>query len=540
MVGILTNSIDMEKVKQWAETLQASNPWPRLAKIQVGNSKSEGYQSEIQRGKLKIVAEGPIALAVALTQLEIARKANHLSDFLGEAQPQHKLRPLWIEPQILDANLLDRLCERTLELGYNSWIIGKHHDEMFSNLTKVNYRTVHSALKSYGIKLIVKPELIRHFEHASTCPLDTNYQKEIKNLLSNWIEANGTPDYLFWRSLCHHPGFENASKAKESLRVDLAIAELKVLEAILKGKSKLVYYLPSLDLQDAKQQSTWMKSLCNAAEKNTIFAFSALAGSPFEDHLIPHPFWEEIRKSPIISQVPLLPILNCGAITQGEGLWPNLPLDLIQTYVPRTYRTNFIGIAIPTPAFPTPGSILDANLWIASQMQWRKLSVDLLAETWFSAYHPKISFNRYKEILENLREVSKELSHIRSIANQPARQLIPPPDCRTRIESIIAHIKHLDVVFQSLPSKNSDSQPSLSEYYPYFSRDAKKMLSQLAQHLGVPTPHLMQSHDQGEGFWTDLVRPEGVKSWMRQTPRIGEPGSTMDKILRENRFNFNE
>lgn len=533
----------MEKVKQWVESQAISAPWSKIGKIVIKERlpTCENYQATFTKGKIHITAESYLAAAYAIQQLDIARKANHIGDFLGDIQPTFKLRPLWINPSILQEKHLDTYCRRTLELGYNCWIIGSYREGMFTSdpIPKWNTGAIRIITKSYGIKLIYKPQLLRTFEYAAVCPIDQTYQNELHQLLTQWIADHGECDGIFWESPCHHQGYENGRGAKELLRPDLAAMEMQVLENILK-KIPLFFYIPSKDLKDAQQQSTWMLKLSNSAAKSTCIAFSAVAGGIFEDHLPPHPVWEELRKTIHPSASALMPILNCGGIDQGEGLWPTLPLDLLQNFIPRSSKFSILGFAIPAPAIPSAGGFLDASLWMAAQMQWRNLPISLLAETWFNVFHPKEPFSKHYQTLEQFRSIVKEISHIRSIAHQPSRQLIPPPDCRSRIDSTVALLKHLDTVMSISPSAHTPQKPGLREYYPFFSRDVKKILSLFAQHLGVPTPHLMQGHDQGDGFWTDLSNPEGIKRWRREHPRKGPQGSIMEQILQENRFEINE
>jgi hypothetical protein len=383
--------------------------------------------------------------------------------------------------------------------------------------------------------LALKPRIVRTFGGAAVCPLDHSYRQELANALDDFLIETEGCDALYWESPCLTPGFENNPSARDCLKSDLVIKELRMLEEILGCRTQLIYYLPASCFSEAAEQSEWMAELCDAAGKNTVIAFPAAGGQLSDDHAAPHPFWKELRRSPDISSTRLMPVINCGGIEQGEGLWPNLPMDLIQTYLPRCYRHTFAGIAIPCPALPGEGSFLEGALWIASQAQWRDLPAELLAETWHAARRPSEEYGESKIRLENIREVIKGISSLRQLVNQKARSLIPTAENRAKVERVIALIKLLDCQLSAsgIPAMQ-DHPPTLDDYQLYFLRDAKRMTAYLAQHLSVPTPHLLQGQDLGEGFWTDIA----YNAFRRDVPRQGNPGSKMARIFLENRFEF--
>lgn len=521
----------MEKVKQWITDRLKETAFAQTAQWRIKEGTGEGYEVLEHKGKLQIKADSGLAAAYALHQLELAWKAGHFADYLGRVEPKFTLRPLWLAPEYIQAADIESLCRITVALGFNAWIVGSFFEGMFSlePCQKWPVAAWRSLLHSYGLKLWVKPQFQRAFGYAAVCPLDSTYRLELEGLLESWLKEAGECDGVFWESPRLEQGFENALSVKDCLHGDILVSELKMLERGIGGKKKLIYYLPADRPADAAACAPWITSLCDAAAPKTMIAFPATAGSPFDDHLPPHPCWAHLRASSGNSAAHLLPIVNGGGISQGEGLWPGLALDLFLEYIPRCYRHPFAGIIIPAQTLPRQGTFLQGSLWIGSQAQWGPLQPELIADTWLAAYRSK----EPKEALHLIRHIIKEISYLRSTA-AASRRASPPVESKARVEKAIASLKYLEHLIPSARTAAKSEASPLADYYPLFVQDAKRMIGQLARHLSIPTPHLLPAGGLDDCFWSEAIL--GPSQWRRSGPRRGDPGSKMAAILIENGF----
>lgn len=508
----------MEKVKQWiAELLKQSISAQKL-QWHIQEGKGEGYEIVPIKGKLRVRASSPLAATYAFHQIEVYHKANHFAECLGKTDPRYPLRPIWLQPGLITPANIETLCQKTIALGANSWIVGNFFEGMYAldPIQRWPIKDWCALLHSYGLKLFVKPQFQRAFGYSAVCPMDTSYCTEVENMLKQWLQEVGKCDGLFWECPHLESGFENALAARDCLHGEVVLHDLKMVEKAL-GNKDLIFYLPVRTPSDASACAPWMGSLCDSAGFRTKIAFSAVAGNFYDDHLPSHPFWNELRASQDCSATQILPIVNGGSITQGEGLWPGLAQDLFQEYIAKCYRHPFAGIIIPAYTLPNKGTFLEGSLWIGSQAQWSVRTPEVLADTWLSAYR----FSESKEILALIRCIIKEISYLRSIIQHTSR----PTEIKSRIEKTIASFKYLE-------STTSD----LADYYPFFAKDGKRFLGQFARHLGVPTPHLLPTNAPDDCFWSDTSYENN--QWRRSHPRRGDKGSRMETILKDNGFDL--
>lgn len=277
---------------------------------------AEEFHTFYAGGILRIDAGSDSALLLALQQVVTGLLSGHFAEFLGEFNPRFPLRPLKLPPGPYPKEWGSRI----LRLGYNAVIVEGSEFSCFLE---------------YGLKVFVSG-----------------------NDLSQLKGADG----IFWESSLLNPEFFLHPKAKEMTIAELVQEEMKKIEKEAKGKG-VIYYIPAADEMVALQQASWLETLCDEAGNQTFISFPAVCGNPVYDHLKPHPFWEVLRRAPDVSSTPLMPIINIGAVCQGEGLWPSFSFDLMQERFDRHHFGGIIGLCNEVPE---KKGLLHLNLWVAS------------------------------------------------------------------------------------------------------------------------------------------------------------------------------
>ncbi|MFQ5730191.1 MAG: hypothetical protein ACE5GN_07510, partial [Waddliaceae bacterium] len=325
-------------------------------------STEESFRATYSGGAVTLEAEGQQAAIFGIGLISAGVASGHLGECLGVRAPKFPLRPLWFSSM----ENVEEICRRVLALGYNAVLLEREGDVERLVL-----------FREYGIKVILKPEPDLP---EGKCFLDQEYRDAVREGLRALQQEVPRVDGFFWEGLFGQKDINLHPGARDLLQVDMALKEVRLLEEAILGDRFLIYYISCTDLQNAQQQAAWLPSFCNDVGKQTIIAFSAVSGDPVLDHLDSHPFWEVLRQSLDVCYTPLLPIINVGALNQGECLWPTLALDLINDYCLRCRRHQFAGVLSLVPYLPNPESFLSCNLWVASQVLWGRNPPELLGK----------------------------------------------------------------------------------------------------------------------------------------------------------------
>lgn len=548
------------------------NNLPKILWKSPKNGRGENYFSTLDKGSVSIDAESPLAAAYAISQIKIAASCKHLGEYLGQGGPRFHLRPLWvgcgpdiISPSGLGAALprfflsngqglqqveqkCNFFCRRVIELGYNAVVLGNHSDSqpVFNSDIFNEIESFCRLIHDHGLKTIIKPRLFLKDSliKTSRCPFDPEYQSLVRNGLKALSNAVPSLDFIFWESSLLHPDFAKHSAARDFTLPELVLAEVHMLEENLPENKALIYYIPSPDPVVARQHSLWMPSLCDDVGPGTIISFSAVAGNCSHDHMPPHPFWDQLRVSPDISSTCLLPIINTGSISQGEGLWPAPTMDLFEKYYSRLHRHRFAGVIALTNYLPKSGSMLDCSLWTASQLLWHSQSPHQIMETWFLAQRPEWDFTANMDTLRSTRQLIVDLSFLRALTRENKRGNQSSEECRLMTESVLARLKDLQMRSEKLERKRikKAQHPSLSDYMQVFVRDAQRIVLHFLQCFNLSFPYAMGGEELQESFWMQMssgggqgIRP-AVNVPFLDEPRRGAAGSSMEAIFMENRL----
>ncbi len=506
----------MKKTQEYADALTRDfaklinrKPLPTFLSQKM-EGKKEAFSASYGGGILTLKSTTPLSNVFGIQQLITGINSGHLAEFLGESQPRFELRPLWVgcdrlvkaAPEVTlafphslvaDSEKIHPFCQRILDLGYNGVLFGARQDSSYPIKEEWDISSLFDVVQQHGLKVIVKPSTAKE-DH-----LDTLFH------------SFPSIDYLFWET-----PLKRADGTKTLL--ESHIEEMKRLEKAC-GQVGLIYFIPAADKSEAEQQAQWLPWLCDEAGERTILAFPAVAGQMTADFLQLHPFWNALRASPDTSSTPLMPIVNCGALKQGEGLWPVLNYDLIERFFERCYRHHFAGIMTLVNQLPQKRSMLDCCLWIASQAQWGNKAPLLLAETWFLANRPDIDFAAHASTFREIRNVSLQLAAL-STNSSP---FMTHEECRFLTESLLSRIKEIHIKLV----------PSLRDSFTFFERDARRIILRFLQKHNSGLANLLMEDSQGESFWTQMNKGNVL---LLEEPLKGAPGSLMEQIYKENRF----
>lgn len=527
----------------------------------------EGYCSTYDQGLIHIQAESPIAAAYGINRMKIASACGHIGEYLGRTTPRFPLRPMWVgcgsettTPQGIELALpyvissgFDQqkavlFCRRVVELGYNAVIIGNHvpSTKVMSGGSLQDLNQFCHLLQNYGIKVILKPNLnIKgHQKNGSRCPVDTCYSDFLIPAMKSLCDSIPCIDFIFWESCLLYPEFTRHDKARDLSLPEIVAAEARLIEEAIPADVSLIFFIPSPNALTAKQHSLWMPSFCDEVGKNTIVSFSAVAGDYFQDHQVPHPFWDQLRQSPDVSSTLLLPIVNVGSVFHGEGLWPALPFDLFEKYYSRLHRHHFAGVVTLVNRLPKSSALLDCSLWTASQLLWRNDSPGQLIETWFQAHRPDWDVALHIDTFRSIRQIVVDLSYLRSLKTESHHDMMSSEECRLMSESLLIRLKELQMRMEKSDRKKIRKymMTSSSDYMQVFVRDAQRIVLNFLQYFNLSCPYAIGNEALQESFWMHATSSggQGLRSGTKATffdePLQGPAGSAMEAIFHENRY----
>lgn len=440
---------------------------PRIALKVREKGHNEMLSCSYAGGGVLLEAESPLAAIFGLSFLKIATAGECWREFLGDWKPKFPLRTLWICCDLAVPSL-DLFCRRVLELGYNSIFLGSQNIDL---LGKIDF------IHEYGIQVIVKPDCT--FTRPSRCPLDPEYGDSLKRCLLESLKNLYKVDYFFWESQCWHHDCLQHPLTRDATQTDLIIKEISLLQEIFEDKP-LVYFLPVESIAAARQQAQLFPYFCDSLREKDVLAFPAVGGAFTDDHKPCHPLWQALRKLPDLPASSLMPIVNIGAINQGEGLWPSLPNELIEKYIASVNRHHFGGIACTINKIPDKGTFLDCSLMFAALSMWNKqFSADFIAETWFASERPDLNFARHRDALKKIRGLVIDLSRLRSLqAEIKTKNAEFNQQCRALSETITAQLRCLHLEFEQEEKKRNphSPHPGFLNYFSHFSADAKGIM----------------------------------------------------------------
>lgn len=518
--------------------------------------KGEGFNSYVYHNCVYLKGKSYQGAAYGISQLSIAWESGYLANFTGDRAPRYPLRPAWLGSQEsalitqnmclalpfinFDSQSVMNLSQRILELGLNAVVLGTRDSiPHFNGETDVDLKNLCELFHECGIKVILKP----HFaipEQLARCPLNPQFHEWLSTQIKTLIKKVPNFDFFFWESHYLHRDFITHPKAHTSTLLELILDEAKFFEGLLKPNHGFIHFIPTPDENEAQQQAQWMVKFCERLGPQSYLAFSAVSGHFYANHLSPHPLWEKLFESEVFCSAPLLPIFNFGYVQNGEGLWPALCLETLERYASHLQHSSLGGVITVVNFFPKKGTLLDCNLWVASQMSWSQLSPEMLASTWFKAHLSDWNYTEIVELMRLSHQIVLELSYLRSKTLESSRDSVSSDECRILTDSLFARLKQLQLKCDKQERKRLKKNIGLSfsDYLPPFIKDAQRIILYFLQCYNLSFPNQTGSEDSG-GFWTQHSQGQGhgIRSSSKviflEKPFKGPTGSRMEAVYLE-------
>lgn len=393
---------------------------------------------------------------------------------------EKELRPLWpmaeknysISPLFYLAlpegieGSLDFFCKRVTELGFNAIVLGSLEEvrEPSSSFSLEMLAHLCKKIRGYGLKIIFAPS---YKKNKSTCPFDPQFRLELQEDFVLMRDLFKEIDYFFWSSLHLEENFEAHEEALDYTHFEMIIKEANTLEESL---VPLIFYLPLASGYE-EVVSSWMKKLLDQVKVETILSFSALKKGIFAGDLELHPFFDErVSKE---NPTKLLPIVNSGSIQRGEGLWPILGLNLLETVISFINEPHFCGFISLTPTIPLQTSLLDCSLWIASKVLCHGEAPRKNLRKWLKNFRPNWEIGCAEEALREAENILKNFYYVKENKRELSQEKL-----RALVDSLAASLHFL----QNLALRVDDEEREGLSFYHYvalFLIDLKRLILSL-------------------------------------------------------------
>ncbi len=480
-------------------------PFPHLS-VQLEMEYGEEATIALERSVIHLKAKNPLTAHFALNQLSTAIAAKHSGEMLGTFAPRFSLRPLmFIGKQSYDLGsglsvaipqdfgAMDAFCHRLVALGYNSIIFASYKNEVLPTASSETVALFHELcrkLNDLGLQVVLK---LDWKERQTFSPSHPESCESLLAALHDLLQLPLCFDKLLWESCCDEDGFYNRQLMGESLRYEVLLQELRMLETAVEDEQRLVYLFSS----QAPSASRDFNLLCDDAGKETILAF------PSDSKI-----WRCLRKRRHHVRTPLLPILNVGCVKLGEGLWPIIPLEDMDYCSQQMHAHRFIGLAALTCSLPKQGSILDCALFLSAKIQWSTLPAQAMMETWFAAYHPEVDVAREFPLIKEMWRLTVKFNKLRA-GSELSTQFL-----RLELERSLSQLNQ----WQLLLKEDSSLSSFLSGPLRFFLRDAKRWLLQLSQVLHIPLAQVLEGDDLKQSFWTEMS--QGISNSLSRSGQV--------------------
>lgn len=485
----------------------------------------EAYEVTWAGGVLNVRSTSDLAAAQGCACVATALKAGHVSEALGNHEARHALRILWPvcdQAVSVGENLVlgvpsflfeafeacpsrsEAYCRRLVALGFNAVVVGHHPSRRLVNVQNgVDLDSFLRSLHGYGLRIILKPSWARVAEDNCVSPLNAIYRQRVLEAVSRLVgQRQKDMDLFMWQSLWEERSFFEGEEAEDVIGFDVMAAEMRLFEEALGDSVPLIYYLEKGSAADAGRQARWLQRLSQESKPTTVMAFSSVAGCSWQDHLPPHPLWQELRADPVPSKS-WLPVVNVGGLRQGEGLWPTISLDVAEKYLCGQSHMRSGAICL-TRSLPLSGTLLEGSLWVAGQLLWNPCSVQDVLRTWWKAHRGE-NIDTWLPLLVMARQLVVDLSRLRAAAEGDQSQLCSTEWYRAHATRLMSQLNELQLAVKEMavPSRRSSRVP-LEIYFSFFFRDAKRLLLYCLETLRAPLSNVLGGEELSDSFWTSM------------------------------------
>ena len=464
-----------------------------------------------------------------------------------------RFAPLWVDGKInfalskatsiglpdwlTESEARDEAVKRILDLSFDTLILGaiirpEGAAQPFAAAAKEL-----GELSQMGFKIGIKPtfyidQLIGSF---ALSPFDSNFRKFLKSEIASLFASTADISYFVYESLSLLYDEMGLNQDDEHLFKEIAASEIALLEEILPESVELLYIFPGEDPEVKRREALNFRDIALTVSKRTRLVISTREGSPFLDHLKPHPFL--LQDSQALQGFAYAAVVNLGGVQQGGGLWPSFPLDIYQRIYPLLHEKNITPLPV-TQSIPRPGSFLAAALQFASSDLEHHFYLEKQLKAWIKLKRGEPDTERTLSIIRGVREIAIELSRMRTAISEAGRDLLSQEECKLLASSLYYSIRKVQKECEKNP-QNEDGRATLQHYVDFFALDAYRTLLQFIQSFNVVLQEALELGPGKKGFWTDFTPGSGSglrsmgKVTLLKTPAVDSGTPEMALILKE-------
>ncbi|CRX38028.1 hypothetical protein [Estrella lausannensis] len=417
---------------------------------------------------------------------------------------------------ICDKEARDEAVRRVLDLGFDTLIFGaivRHEGapQPFATITE----ELHN-LGQRGLKVGIKPtfhvdQMIGSF---ALSPFDSKFRDFLSSEISTLFEKAESPSLFVYESLSLLYDEMGLNQDDEHLFKEIVIQEIALLEEILPKRIDLLFIFPGEDPEVKRREALNFKDIALSISSRTRLVISTREGSPFLDHLRPHPLL--LQESLALKGQASAAVVNLGGVQQGGGLWPSFPIDIYQRIYPLLHEKNFIPLPV-TQSIPQKGSFLEAALKFTSVNPETHFSLERHLTAWLKRERKEADPQKALSIIRGVREIIVELSKMRTAISEAGRDLLSQEECKLLASSLYYNIRKIQKECEKC-AKGKEGGATLEQYLSLFALDAYRTLLQFVQSFNVVLQEALELGPGKKSFWTEFT--PGMGSGLRSMGKV--------------------
>ena len=520
----------LQQIQKNYEEQRSSCNLPRPIVRYRKDVRTELFECKYHANELHLRASNSLSAAYALSLASVSARAGYLGEWVGKWQAPYSLRPILLHGDqalrlpsgglcSIPHHLLSVLenkesllnwVTRLVSFGYNAVLFAMDPTSQIEPIT-APFQSFMKQLQEYGLSIGVQPVL-------SDEPMEPQLRRLLRDLPSI--------DFIYWPHAMDAALGLTALQRREWTQCDTALWYAQQIERLLPAQTRMIFSLLAKDEAEALQQSYWITDLGNQLDPSSILAFPALSGPYEQSHLPLHPYWYCLQRATVPLGIPLLPIANAGGIGLGEGYWPVLTTQLVNSIVPRMRRHRFCGLGVLSSGLPRKDGFAAANLWVWGGVQWRPISGEHLAEAWFDGLRPDLNIQQHQVTLQYAWEAVRVLSELKSDTRQK--------EVFAAIERILPWVSQVNKQTDLVPKGEEGwvGQSTMTDYLRFYVRDLCHLIDAAFDSLRLPSPFPVSESNSLAGIWTapekNIIRPT-------KQPRFDADDPRMTLVFHENR-----
>jgi hypothetical protein len=299
------------------------------------------------------------------------------------------------------------------------------------------------------------------------------------------------------------------------------------------GDKELIYYLNLEDRFTTKACARWFEEILDAIPNGVTVAFSRAVGDVRNQSFHENTILRSLEMSLDASSTPLMPVMNMGGVSWGEGLWPAPPLRELESTLHMMQSLHpFAGVIPLTSYLPAEDGFLKGTLWVAGQTQWHSECPMRLMEMWLYGSMQVKKSSDIRGLLQDAENVVALLQKSKSSANHEQEYK----------ERVLGHIvSYAELMKYKLRQLGRKERGSLYHMFEFFLRDVKKLSLLWSQEWKIKLQGVAEGDDMKDSLWVH-VETHGsrglggsVRGALLKEPHTSPNNPKLEKLILENR-----